>query len=175
MRNIIRKIEKILILIIILQVIFTLGNISKAANLNSDIKQDYYGSDEGGGGSGSGSSTSIWDKIFNSANDFLDKGKNQAASGSVTTKQDNDTTTTIKLPTNGDLKTITNDIYSIIFPLAVCITVIIGGVLGIKFMIASAEDKAKVKESMVPYVIGCVAIYGAFGIWKICIQIFSTL
>lgn len=173
MRNIMKK---ILIVTILLQVIFGLGNVSKAA-LDNQFHEDYYGreTESGTGGGNESSSSNIWDKIFNSANDFLDKGKNQAASGSVTTKQDDDTTTTIKLPTNGDLITITNDIYSIIFPLAVCITVIIGGVLGIKFMIASAEDKAKVKESMVPYVIGCIAIYGAFGIWKICIQIFSVL
>ena len=68
-----------------------------------------------------------------------------------------------------------NDLYSIVFPLGVAVTVIVGVVLGIKFMLASAEDKAKVKESMVPYVVGCIVIYGAFAIWKISIQLFSAL
>jgi hypothetical protein len=70
---------------------------------------------------------------------------------------------------------IMNDLYNVVFPLGVVTTVIVGVVLGIKFMAASAEDKAKVKESMIPYVVGCVVIYGAFGIWKLCIQIFSAL
>ena len=49
----------------------------------------------------------------------------------------------------------------------VALTAIIGVVLGIKFMIASVEDKAKVKEAFVPYIMGCIVIYGAFGIWRV--------
>ena len=84
-------------------------------------------------------------------------------------------TVTIGTPSDAEIKEIINDIYNILFPLAVVITVAIAGVLGIKFMMASAEDKAKLKESLVPYVAGCVVIYGAFGIWKLAIIVFSTL
>ena len=48
-------------------------------------------------------------------------------------------------------------------------------VLGIKFMAASAEDKAKIKESMIPYVVGCIVIYGAFFIWKLAIMVVGDL
>lgn len=34
-------------------------------------------------------------------------------------------------------------------------------------MMASAEDKAKVKESLLPFVVGCVVVFGSFGIWKL--------
>ena len=71
------------------------------------------------------------------------------------------------------MRKVINDIWGLLFPLGIAVTVIVGGVLGIKFMLASAEDKAKVKESLVPYVVGCVVIYGAFGIWKLTIEIFS--
>ena len=76
---------------------------------------------------------------------------------------------------DAEVMDIINSIYDIIFPLGVVITVIVGGALGIKFMMASAEDKAKIKESMIPYVVGCIVIYGAFGIWKLVITIFSSM
>ena len=47
----------------------------------------------------------------------------------------------------------------------------VGTIIGIQFMIASAEDKAKVKEALVPYIIGCVVIFGAFTIWSIVVNI----
>lgn len=66
-------------------------------------------------------------------------------------------------------------IYNILLTVGIALTVIIGGILGIKFMMASAEDKAKIKEAMIPYVIGCIVIYGAFFIWKIAIIVLSDI
>ena len=65
------------------------------------------------------------------------------------------------------IQTGANTIYNILFTIGVVITVAFGGILGVQFMIASAEDKAKIKEAMIPYIVGCIVIYGAFGIWKI--------
>ena len=110
------------------------------------------------------SKASFWSGIFESGDNFLEEGQHsQSAENAVAQASDE------------KVQEIISNIYSIIFPLGVVTTVIIGGILGIKFMIASAEDKAKVKESMIPYGIGCVVIYGAFGIWKIAIEIFSAL
>lgn len=81
------------------------------------------------------------------ADDFLKKG----------TPQINDT----------KLKESSDTIYNALLIVGVALTAIIGVVLGIKFMIASAEDKAKIKEAFVPYIIGCIVIYGAFGIWRV--------
>ena len=106
---------------------------------------------------------SFWGDIFKYGDNFLDEGKAGASSSNYIG------------PSDETLQTTINDIYSILVTLGGVITVIVGGVLGIKFMIASADDKAKIKESMIPYVMGCVAIYGAFGIWKICIEIFSAV
>lgn len=100
-----------------------------------------------------------WDDILNSAGNFLETGKKPSASGL----------------NQSNVKSTVDDIYNILFTLGVAITVILGGALGIKFMMASVEDKAKVKESLVPYVVGCVVIYGAFGIWRLAITIFSAL
>ena len=48
---------------------------------------------------------------------------------------------------------------------------LVGTIIGIQFMLASAEDKAKVKEALVPYVVGCIVIFGAFTIWSIAVNI----
>ena len=35
----------------------------------------------------------------------------------------------------------------------------------------SADEKAKVKESLMPFVAGCVVVFGAFTIWKVAVNI----
>ena len=37
-------------------------------------------------------------------------------------------------------------------------------------MVSSAEDKAKVKEALVAYVISCIVLFGAYGIWSIVVN-----
>ena len=74
-----------------------------------------------------------------------------------------------------ETKEFINILYNTLLTLGVIITIAVGGIMGIKFMLASAEDKAKIKESMVPYVVGSILIFGAFGIWKLFITIFSQI
>ena len=62
-------------------------------------------------------------------------------------------------------------INNILMILAMCIAVVISAVLGIKFMIASVEEKAQIKDALVPFVVGCIVVFGAFGIWRIFIDI----
>lgn len=66
-------------------------------------------------------------------------------------------------------------LYNILITIATVVSVIIGGILGIKIMLASAEEKAQVKELLVPYVIGCVVVFGAFGIWKLVVNILQNI
>lgn len=42
-------------------------------------------------------------------------------------------------------------------------------------MIGSAEEKAKIKDSLVPFVVGCVVVFGAFGFWKVAVNVFSSV
>lgn len=51
----------------------------------------------------------------------------------------------------------------------------VGIVIGIQFMVASAEDKAKVKEALVPYIVGCIVIFGAFTIWSIAVNMGQSI
>ena len=48
---------------------------------------------------------------------------------------------------------------------------LVGAVLGIKIMVATVEEKAKIKELMVPYIVGCIVMFSAFTIWKIVVTI----
>ena len=64
--------------------------------------------------------------------------------------------------------------YNIFLTIGVIISVLVGSVLGIKFMVGGAEEKAHIKELLVPYVVGCIAIFGAFAIWKIVVTILSN-
>ncbi len=54
------------------------------------------------------------------------------------------------------------------------VAVIVGLIIGIRFMVSGVDEKAKIKEELMPYVIGCFIIFGAFGIWKIIVSILSS-
>ena len=62
-------------------------------------------------------------------------------------------------------------IYNILLGISMVIAVVVGLILGIKYMVAESEDKAGIKETLVPYVVACVITFGAFTIWKIVINI----
>ena len=66
-------------------------------------------------------------------------------------------------------------IYNILLIIGMAVAVVIGTVLGVKFLIGSMEEKAQIKEALIPFVIGCVVVFGAFGIWKAVISVGSKL
>lgn len=66
-------------------------------------------------------------------------------------------------------------ISGILLTIAVAVTLISSVIMGINFAIQSVEGKAKIKESMVPWIIGIVISFGAYGIWKITINVFMGL
>ena len=63
---------------------------------------------------------------------------------------------------------------TLVLAIALVVAVVIGMVIGIQFMTASVEEKAKIKESLLPYAVGCVVVFGAFGIWKLAINVLSN-
>ena len=89
--------------------------------------------------------------VINQADDFVNTGENSK---------------TITMDETG-MKSVSDDIYNILLTIGIVTAVIIGAFLGVQFIIASAEEKAKVKEALVPYLIGCIVVFGAFSIWKV--------
>lgn len=98
------------------------------------------------------------DSIINSGKQFLQDG--QANSDNILSGENEQ-----------NLKDMTGQIYNILFGIGVGLSVIIGAILGIKYMTGTIEDQAKIKETLIPYIIGCIVVFGAFGIWKIVITI----
>lgn len=62
-------------------------------------------------------------------------------------------------------------IFRILFLVGFSVAVAVGIILGIQFMTASAEDKAKVKEALIGFTVGCLVLFGAYGIWTVVIKI----
>jgi len=69
------------------------------------------------------------------------------------------------------LITSNSNIFNILLAVAIIIAVVVGVVLGIQFMTSSVEGQAKIKEAIVPYLIGCVVVFAAFPIWKMVVGV----
>lgn len=74
-----------------------------------------------------------------------------------------------------NLKSLSDTIYNILLVIGTVLAVIIAIILGIKFVTGSVEQKSKVKETLIPYVVGCIIIFGAFGIWKLVVNIGNSI
>ncbi len=68
------------------------------------------------------------------------------------------------------LKSTSDTIYNVLLITGIIIAVIVAMILGIQFMLASANDKAKLKEAIIPFVVGCIVVFGAFTIWKVTVE-----
>ncbi len=69
------------------------------------------------------------------------------------------------------LKNVSGFLYNVLLAAGVVIAVIVATVLGVQFMMGGAEGQAKVKEMLLPFVVGCIIVFGGFGFWKIAITI----
>ena len=66
-----------------------------------------------------------------------------------------------------DVTNIGNQLIGIITTVGVVVAVIILLVLGIKYMMGSASEKAEYKKTMIPYLAGAILIFGASAITKV--------
>lgn len=74
-----------------------------------------------------------------------------------------------------DLKDFFNPLYNITLVIGIIVAVLVGAVLGVKFLTGSVEQKADTKKLLIPYLAGCVAVFGAFGIWKLVVTILAEM
>lgn len=99
-----------------------------------------------------GESTS---SMFDGADEFLSSAESQAD--------------------NNSLQDFSNIMSNAFIGIGTAVAVIYATILGIKYMIGSMEEKAEIKESLVPFIIGCIVLFGAFGIWKMVVKIGNSL
>lgn len=73
------------------------------------------------------------------------------------------------------LQNFSSNLFSVLIITATAISIIVGIIIGIKYMIGSVEEKAEYKKMLVPYLAGCVAVYGALGIWKLLVTVLGNV
>lgn len=104
------------------------------------------------------SSSSSIDDAINDANDFVKQAESD-----------------IGIVEESSLQKFSNSFYNIFLIVGTAIAVIVGIVIGITYMLGSIEEKADIKEMLIPYAVGCTVIFGAFGIWKMVIEIMNNI
>ena len=65
------------------------------------------------------------------------------------------------------LTTVGNNVVTIINVVGIVIAVIILLIIGIKYMIGSASEKAEYKKSMIPYIVGAVLIFAGTSLVRV--------
>ena len=98
------------------------------------------------------------DSLFEKADSWIETGENNK-DGKIRTS---------------NLRNVSNDIYNILLSVGTGVAVIAGAMLGLKYMTAGIDEKVKVKESLIPYLISCVVLFGTFGIWKLVVVILKN-
>lgn len=73
------------------------------------------------------------------------------------------------------LQDFSSTIYNIALQIGIGVAVVVGLALGIQFMLAGVDGKADVKKALIAYVVGCIAIFGAFGVWKLVIEVMQQI
>jgi type IV secretory pathway VirB2 component (pilin) len=102
----------------------------------------------------------IIDNVFNDGKAFLDTETDQ----------------TIKDRVDGvQIVSTAQQIYQILLTIGIIVAAIIIAVLGIQFMTGSIEQKAKVKEMLIPFIVGCIIVFGSLGIWQLVVKILSKI
>lgn len=75
----------------------------------------------------------------------------------------------------GGINTVGKNIVSIITTIGIIVAVIVLLILGIKYMMGSASEKAEYKKTMIPYLVGAVLIFGASAIAKAIIAMSESI
>ena len=76
---------------------------------------------------------------------------------------------------SSSLQPISGFLYNILLSGGVIIAVVVATVLGVQFMLGGAEGQAKVKEMLIPFVVGCIVVFGGFVIWKLIVDILQNV
>lgn len=74
-----------------------------------------------------------------------------------------------------ELKETSNFLYNLFLGFGIIVAVIVGSIIGIQYMLGSIEERAELKKALVGYVASCTVIFGAFGIWKLAVNMLSNI
>lgn len=74
-----------------------------------------------------------------------------------------------------NLNNISGKLYNLLLAVATGVAVIVGAMLGIQYMTAGIDKKVEVKESLFPYIVSCIVVFGSMGIWKLVVTVMSKI
>ena len=77
--------------------------------------------------------------------------------------------------TDTGIATIGGNIVNMLTTAGIVIAVIVLLILGIKYMMGSASEKAEYKKTMIPYLVGAILIFGASAITKVVVSLGSNI
>lgn len=77
------------------------------------------------------------------------------------------------VPGGNEIKSIASYIYSGITSIGIVLSVVILAILGVKYMLGSASERAEYKKSMMPYLIGTILVFSASTIATVIYQLAS--
>ncbi len=86
-----------------------------------------------------------------------------------------DTMSKVDYAKDGGIANVGKNIVSILSTIGVVVAVIILLIIGIKYMVGSASEKAEYKKTMIPYLVGAVLIFGASAIAKVVVSMAQTI
>ena len=73
------------------------------------------------------------------------------------------------------MQNIGNQIITVVSVAGSIVSVVVLIVLGIKYMMGSASEKAEYKKTMIPYLVGAILIFGASAITKVVVNLASGI
>lgn len=98
--------------------------------------------------------------------DILSQSENWTQTGSQHTGETMDTK---------ELKETSDTLYNLLLAIATAVAIIVGAILGVQYMTAGIDKKVEVKESLFPYLISCIVVFGSLGIWKLVVTVMSQV
>lgn len=145
-----KKILKTITILLIVNIIINLY-------MPYSFRVQAQGTDGAGESSGTSSQLDSYNSINNKAKEFINNGSNQITISSQTVEE--------------DLKPFAQ----IMMGIAILVLLSVGAILGVKYMISGADEKANIKEKLIWYVIAAVLIFGAVPIFNIVIKILNNV
>lgn len=97
---------------------------------------------------------------------IIGRSENWAVIGNLHTSK------TIHTPT---LMDISGGIYNLLLGIATAVAIIVGSIIGIQFMTAGINKRVEVKQTLYPYLISCIVVFGSLGIWKLVVNVMSKV
>ena len=106
--------------------------------------------------SGNGFKFPSWSELMQDGKNFLDKGENNNLSES-------------------QMQSVFLPMARILLSAGIIILVAVAMIMGVKYMFASPEEAAKLKQQLIGLVVSAIVIFGAVGIWTLVYQVLSSV